>query len=506
MKVHQKIKKFISGIKETKFDLTMAIQEKKRARELKRSLKSTKLKEALLEIKNKLDNKELSPFKRMLLQLKMDMISTKLDRQLAKIELQEFKQQIENIKQENYDNYLEKLAPAYYEYQDLMDKNFELENQIEDNLDNVQPFPIGVADGKSTKTYVAEPQTINTLDNKQQQLEEVARQADEKWAEIIAMRDNFNEMQRQADKVKNQKLMKYNPIVMTFGTIKTFLQRAGKTIKEWFAIQKTEKEAGKEAQRIAREESNARIRAQVAEIKNHENEAIVNSFRKDLESGISLEDQSKFVNDKIEEQNNIMANEVTKMTDEKINNVVEEEQQENKTSDDLAKELVERIQKGESVEGLTDAIIDKIKEEAQEKYEQQEKMPNEDIEDGTEEPTELSPKDELRNLVNENNLKIRTYQKHTAELEEQLAKTTDEDEIAEIKLKLAAYGNDINDQRRIRDEKLAAYREANEERPLREDEQKTLDNSVNKNMMEQILREGEKVRQQKIQEEEEAEK
>ena len=86
--------------------------------------------DALVEIKEKLDNVKLSPFKRFVLQLKLDLLETKLDKQFAKLYIEKYKDAIEDrIERDTADN-IKKLE----EKQDEMDEIFDRKDKIEKEI------------------------------------------------------------------------------------------------------------------------------------------------------------------------------------------------------------------------------------------------------------------------------------------------------------------------------------------------------------------------------------
>ena len=282
-------------------------------KEEKEKIKTKELIKALEEIKEKLNNKELSPFKRMTLQLKLDLIETKLDKQLEQLRAKQIREKVEKIKDKNYEIFNKNSEKQKIEYDRILDAKFAVEREIEVLLGNKREIQEREerynrlnneeSSKDDTKMYQfrISPGTIAGLEEKQAKLEEIQKALHEKEEEILNARSKFNDNQQGIDQVVDNHLKKYNPISLKLQEIKNFFKKATNTVKEFFTTTKAEREAKKKATQYAVDVT----RKNVNEQKNTETEKKYATFKKELAVDLSenKEDYQKYEHENEEKEN-----------------------------------------------------------------------------------------------------------------------------------------------------------------------------------------------------------
>lgn len=270
--------------------------------------------EKLEMIKEQLENEELTPFKRFKLQIKLSAIETLLDKQLSYISIQQFKEECKARKVDISESYNRQLELMNEEYEEIFDKKYTLEREIEALSTNIEErknaykkinnnVKLLIKNNKENNVYQyhVKPAILAELEEKQQQLEVIMNQKETKEEEMKKIQNELIEKQNQIDKNMKNQLVKYNSFTIGWNSIKNFFFRAKKDISEWMNNRKLEKEAQREAVRQAKINSKVEVRRKVTQIKNNENEAIVTNFRKELNSNISLEQQNAYTERVLEE-------------------------------------------------------------------------------------------------------------------------------------------------------------------------------------------------------------
>lgn len=284
-----------------------------------RNEKRISLFEKLEELKTKLENEELTPLKRLLLQIQLSSIETKLDKQIAYLNIEDFKTKMQEAKNHRTQEYDAKLENINQDMDAIFDKKYEIERDIEILTKNIkereasyQNINEATKKAKGTYEYHMNPDVLTQLEEKQKQLEEVLKQKEAKEGEITQLQQALKAKHTEIDQVKRDKLVKYNPAVIQWNTLKTFFARVKNNIKEWWGTRTLEKDAKKEAIKQAKINSKAETRRKIAEIKKNENEAMVGRFREELSSHIPLKEQQEYTEKIVQEEKSGENNESSK--------------------------------------------------------------------------------------------------------------------------------------------------------------------------------------------------
>ena len=230
----------------------------KEKEEGKNKTKVEKLYQALLKIKEKLENKKLTPFKRMRLQLKLDLIQTKLDKQLAKLDLKALKDLAEMKKDEIKEDLNRKLEEMEKGYSAILDKKYDVERDIDDMTYRIHEKQRSydkintISKEEGVYTYTISPELKNKIEQKQKELEVIENEEAAKEQEIINLKEQYRDRKDQITADTNKMLRKYNPVRLAFGSIAAFFERANRTIREWRSNRREEKEKVKEIKNRAK--------------------------------------------------------------------------------------------------------------------------------------------------------------------------------------------------------------------------------------------------------------
>lgn len=327
MKIPQKISNFVKNVKNnlaTKLEEMPKFikKEEKQTRVEKINSKVSSLLEKLEFLKEQLENEELTPLKRLKLQVKLSNIESLLDKQLAYLDIEKFKDKCEQIKENKTKQYNEKLEELNVEYDEIFDKQYELERDIEKLLENIQErenayksINQNMPESENSYTYQVQPRVLTELEEKQKELEEVLNQKDKKQEQILELQDQIEEKYNSIDETMKNKLKKYSPMKIHWNTLKEFFSRAKNNVIEWFSTKKLEKEAQKEAVKKAKQESKAEVRRKVAEIKSNENQTRVNDFKERFSANFD-EKQEQMPLEETVEQEKVENKEETKISEE----------------------------------------------------------------------------------------------------------------------------------------------------------------------------------------------
>lgn len=541
MKISDSLKNFVTkvrAINDVEYEYKLSQQKQNNANVEKKDkieAKIMNLKRALLKVSSDLENKKISPLKRIILQLKLDMIESQLDKQNAKLDIENFKETALKIR-ENYANeHYAKIEDVSNELVKLHDKRKELDNEIaeinteiiEEEIDEEQIFN----SEKTVDEYRvnAEPKYVHTtseeidkiLTEKENQLKETMDLIEDREDKLYNLEEEFKKTEKEMKNKVNNKLVKYNPIRLSWESFKSFMARAARTIFKSANKNERRLQEKNEWEPISKEEfENAGKNSQITKIEEKEK---IEENVKDTETA-----------------------EIKKTGIETVREANIKAREENKNSQELTADLIGKIQNREDSDGYAERIVEKMKEEAQQRYDQKAELGrqynarreamqdmNKDVQNSIinkaqqkrnakieqQENPEVS---ELRNIVAEDNLAIRAHKYLIADLEKKMSESTNKEEIDDIKLKIAAHYNDINDHRRIRDEKVAAYRAQkemkNDNAKVQPEHEQGFKDSLNSKIsledqnefaknaqeeMEEILRKGEEARQKNIKKQEE---
>ena len=258
-------------------------QDKNKARISIINDKVSDLYEKLVEIQEKLENDiaNLSPIKRLLLQTKLSIIETELNRQLAKLELIDAQEIYKDKKEERYIKHNEELELEQQEYDEILDRKYQLERQIEriskqvkyrekeyEEINNAgsngkkikSPIQAKKDTNKDiykfsvdkSKSDIVKPEILQELEQKQQELEEIKQEQETKKNSIIEFKKEFEKQENDYDKQVSEVLAEYKPTL--WRTIKFAAFKIKQNFREWRDNSKLEKQQIKEAKIKARED------------------------------------------------------------------------------------------------------------------------------------------------------------------------------------------------------------------------------------------------------------
>lgn len=274
--------------------------------------KTSDLYEKLVEIQEKLQNEELSPIKRLLIQTKLSIIETQLNRQLAKLQLIEAENIYKDRKGERYLKHNEDLEVEQQEYDMILDRKYFLEREIEEistevknrekeyeeinnsgnaNKNFVNPIQAKKDKDKNiyrfsvdnSKSNIVKPESLKQLEEKQEELEAIKQEQEDKKNHIINLKNEFEEQEKEFDTQVSEVLTEYKPTL--WRTIKFAAFKIRQNFREWRDNSKLEKQQIKEAQQKAREE----VRKESSQRKNKSNERISNDLKEQFERYGSLD-------------------------------------------------------------------------------------------------------------------------------------------------------------------------------------------------------------------------
>lgn len=315
-----------------KFQKEISIEE--------RNEKRISLLEKLEELKVQLENEELTPLKRLILQVKLSSVETKLEKQMAYLSIEEFKIKMQEYKDYRTQKCDEKLEHINQDMEAIFDKEYELEKDIailthnmKERETSYQSINNATQKAKGTYEYHINPNVFTQLLEKQKQLEEVMQQKEGKEEEIKQLQEELVARHTEIDQRKENILAKYNPAAIQWNTIKTFFERVKKDIKEWWSTRRLEKDSRKAAIARAKKESKEETRRKIAEIKRNENQAMVENFREELSSHIPLKEQQEYTEKIMQQEEKVGDTESPEKED--TENILEENSEKQKKQEML---------------------------------------------------------------------------------------------------------------------------------------------------------------------------
>ena len=223
-----------------------------------------------------LENEELTPWRRLILQIKFSRIQTKLDEKITYLDVLDFEKQCKELKRDTIINVVNELEDGCREYREMADEQYKIETQIEQLMNNIKEIK---KDANNTYKYQTKPENIVTIEEANKQLEDIMNKKEEKEQQIREIYEEGHQRYNQIDKTMNKKIMKYNPIVLKWNAIKTFFGHIAENVADWWQNKKIEKDAQKGLSKEEKKNSKMEIRRSTANMRNAENETIVENFR-----------------------------------------------------------------------------------------------------------------------------------------------------------------------------------------------------------------------------------
>ncbi len=394
MKILEKVSKFFEYVKkgmtydiddyEENFEMEEQKQKLEKEQKIRNEMPS--LLEKLENLKKQLENEELTPFKRFILQIKLSALETKIDKRLAYLEIEDIKKFYTEAKENIQGEYNTTFEILNEEYEQIFDKKYDLERQIESLSGNIQErkrtyeqINKSTENRLNTYQYRVAPKHLEELEEVQKQLEEVIKEQEEQERKIRQVQEELENRQKEIDENKENELKKYNLIAIQWNSIKTLFNRIKNNVKEFWNNKKIEREAVKKA----KEESKANVRKTMAESDTKENDEKMKKFKEQLKYyEVIEENRPQEENEQVVEENEIQEENEQVVEENEIqeeNEQVVEENEIQEENEQVVEENVLQEENGQVVEE------NESQEETQEIEEKQEQI------DENKEETVISP-------------------------------------------------------------------------------------------------------------------
>ena len=372
MKILEKVSKFFEYVKkgmtydiddyEENFEMEEQKQKLEKEQKIRNEMPS--LLEKLENLKKQLENEELTPFKRFILQIKLSALETKIDKRLAYLEIEDIKKFYTEAKENIQGEYNTTFEILNEEYEQIFDKKYDLERQIESLSGNIQErkrtyeqINKSTENRLNTYQYRVAPKHLEELEEVQKQLEEVIKEQEEQERKIRQVQEELENRQKEIDENKENELKKYNLIAIQWNSIKTLFNRIKNNVKEFWNNKKIEREAVKKA----KEESKANVRKTMAESDTKENDEKMKKFKEQLKYyEVIEENRPQEENEQVVEENEIQE-ENEQVVEE---NVLQEENGQVVEENESQEETQEIEEKQEQIdENKEETVISPILEE-----------------------------------------------------------------------------------------------------------------------------------------------
>lgn len=256
------------------------------------SKKTTKLCSKLEKLKSKLENDELTPFKRFVIENKLSIIETKLEKQLSKLKIQELEDKYADDVDTRNAEYIEQLKLKNDEINELFNQIEEQERIIEQKTSNVrnrsEEFDqVNKLLQKQAKRDYREPYQFGTpekikagIEEEEAKLEKLRNQKDLKLRDVEDFIEEYDNNEDKFYEESAKQIKEYRPSI--WKSLKSAFSKIGENFRNWRKNSKAEKQAVKEAKRNAIKEARGQQAESSVETIDKRNEAFKNRYSVDI--------------------------------------------------------------------------------------------------------------------------------------------------------------------------------------------------------------------------------